>query len=53
MNGFNNFSFGAQGIEKLPQACGDCIYVTSPWYSDEGVMQDGPSQSQETYLFLP
>lgn len=23
MNGFSNFSFGAQGIEKPPQACGD------------------------------
>lgn len=29
------------GIGKPPQACGDCISVTSPWYSAEGIMRDG------------
>jgi len=50
--GFNNFSFGAQGIEKPPHACEGCIFVTSLWYSDGSIMQEGPAQSQKTHPFL-
>lgn len=39
---------GARGIGKPPQACGDCISVTSPWYSAEVIMRDVRSLSKAT-----